>query len=275
MTRWLTFALLFAATPLVAQQDSLMREAVRLATEGQSDSARAIVESQLNRLSPSDASYAELLFTAGMVSDTARVAAQYFRRVSIEYSRSPWADMALLRLAQLAFAAGDLADVRRYTGRIILDYPLSPVRGQAAFWAGRAEFDLDDPVAACRHMDDAERNTADNIELANQVAFYLQRCASVLAGGASRADSASADESNRGGVTVYAVQVAAVSSAAAADQAMRALGAAGHPARVFKDTDGLLKIRVGRFRRRQDAEALVPELRRVIGGSPFVVEERR
>jgi hypothetical protein len=268
------FALLVTATPSVAQQDSLMLEAVRLATEGQSDSARAIVESQLGRLSSDDALYAEVLFTAGMVSDTARVAARYFRRVSIEYSRSPWADMALLRLAQLAFAAGDLDDVQRYTQRILLDYPLSSVRGQAAFWAGRAEFDLDNTVGACRQMDDAERNTGDNIELANQVAFYLQRCTSVLAG-ANAADSGVTDEGNRGGGTVYAVQVAAVSSAAAADQAMQALRAAGHPARVFKDDDGLLKIRVGRFRRRQDAEALVPQLRRVIGGSPFVVEERQ
>jgi hypothetical protein len=271
----LTFALLVAATPLAAQQDSLMREAVRLATEGQSDSARAIVESQLARLSSDDALYPEVLFTAGMVSDTARVAAQYFRRVSIEYSRSPWADMALLRLAQLAFAAGDLEDVKRYTQRVLLDYPLSPVRGQAAFWAGRAEFDLDNPVDACHQMDEAERNTGDNIELANQVAFYLQRCTGVLSAGANAADTAATDEGNRSGDTVYAVQVAAVSSAAAADQAMQALRAAGHPARVFKDADGLLKIRVGRFRRRQDAEALVPQLRRVIGGSPFVVEERQ
>lgn len=273
MTRWLMFALLVTATPLAAQQDSLMREAVRLATEGQSDSARAIVESQLGRLSPDDALYAEVLFTAGMVSDTARVAAQYFRRVSIEYSRSPWADMALLRLAQLAFAAGDLEDVQRYTQRVLLDYPLSPVRGQAAFWAGRADFDLDDTVGACRHMDEAERNTGENIELANQVAFYLQRCSGVLAAGGR--DSAEADEGNRGGDIVYAVQVAAVSSAAAADQAMQALRAAGHPARVFKDDDGLLKIRVGRFRRREQAEALVPQLRRIIGGSPYVVEERQ
>jgi hypothetical protein len=268
-------ALLVTATPLAAQQDSLMREAVRLATEGQSDSARAIVESQLRRLSPNDALYAEVLFTAGMVSDTARVAAQYFRRVSIEFSRSPWADMALLRLAQLAFASGDLEDVQRYTHRILLDYPLSPVRGQAAFWAGRAEFDLDNTVGACRQMDEAERNTGDNVELANQVAFYLQRCTSVLTANQGAADTAVVDEGARTGVIVYAVQVAAVSSAAAADQAMQALRAAGHPARVFKDEDGLLKIRVGRFRRREDAEALAPELRRVIGGSPFVVEERQ
>ena len=275
MTRWLTFALLVAATPLTAQQDSLMREAVRLATEGQSDSARAIVESQLARMSPSEAQYAEVLFTAGMVSDTARVAARYFRQVSIEYSRSPWADKALLRLAQLAFAAGDLDDVQRYTQRILLDYPLSPVRGQAAFWAGRAEFDLDNTPGACRQMDEAERNTGENIELANQVAFYLQRCTNVLGRNTNAPDSAPAQTDTRSGVTVYAVQVAAVSSAAAADQTMQALRDAGHPARVFKDADGLLKVRVGQFRRRQDAEAIVAELRRVIGGSPFVVEERQ
>ena len=65
-----------------------------------------------------------------------------------------------------------------------------------------------------------------------------------------------------------------VSTAAAADQAMRELRAEGYNARVFRDEDGLLKVRVGRFRRRQDADALLSELRNRVGGRPFVVEER-
>ena len=38
---WVLFAV--AASPLVAQQDSTLRSAMRLVTEGQGDSARALV----------------------------------------------------------------------------------------------------------------------------------------------------------------------------------------------------------------------------------------
>lgn len=290
MTRWLMVALGLGAgagaAPVTAQQDvstlqdSLMREAVRLATEGRTDSAKALIRFQLDALSPLNPAYAQLLFTAGLVSDTAEAAERYFRQVSIEYSSSAWADRSLLRLAQLAFADGDLRDSRRYTDRVLLDYPTSPVRGEAAFWAGRAEFDLDNPVSGCRYMAQAQREARNNIELENQAAFHLQRCATVL--GISPQDSAEADSAaaGRGGPadpnqTIYAVQVAAVSTAAAADAAMQALRARGYTARVFRDQDGLLKVRIGRFTRRRDADALARELRNRLGGRPFVVEENQ
>ena len=275
MIRWLMAATVLGATPVAAQQDSLMLEAIRLATEGQSDSARVIVRAKLLALSPQDPEYTETLFTAGMVADSAAHAVRYFRQVSIEHSSSAWADRALLRLAQLAFAAGDLRAVRRSAERVLLDYPLSEVRAQAAFWAGRAGLDLNEPTAACRFFAQAEREAGDNVELANRAAFYLQRCTNGL--GVTPADSSVADSAPAeppAGRTVFAVQVVAVSTAAAADQAMRELRAEGYNARVFRDEDGLLKVRVGRFSRRRDADALLRELRNRVGGRPFVVEER-
>jgi len=290
VTRWLMVALGLGAgavaPPLTAQQDvstlqdSLMREAVRLATEGRTDSAKALIRFQLDALSPLNPSYAHLLFTAGLVSDTAEAAVLYFRQVSIEYSSSAWADRSLLRLAQLAFADGDLRDSRRYTDRVLLDYPTSPVRGEAAFWAGRAEFDLSNPVSGCRYMAQAQREARNNIELENQAAFHLQRCATVLR--TSLQDSAEADSAAGGGgkladqnQTIYAVQVVVVSTAAAADAAMQELRARGYTARVFRHQDGLLKVRIGRFTRRRDADALARELRNRLGGQPFVVEENQ
>ena len=267
MKRWVLAALL-GATPLSAQQDSLLLEAVRLATEGQSDSARAVVQAKLRAVSPLDSGYAEILFTAGLVSDTAAAAARFFRQVSIEHSESPWADRALLRLAQLAYAQGDLDGVRRSAERILLDYPLSPVRAQAAFWAGRSELDRSNPVEGCQLMAQANEEARENVELANRAAFYLQRCSVVLS---ALADSTGTDRGTR----VFAVQVAAVSDPAAADRVMRALRTAGHEARVFRDEDGLLKVRVGAFQRRRDAEALMRELRELVHGDPFVVEERQ
>jgi len=279
MTRWMIMALTLGAAPLAAQddttrQDSLMREAVRLATEGQMDSAKVIIQSQLDALPTFSDAYAHVLYTAGLVSDTADTAERYFRRVSIEYSQSPWADRSLLRLAQLAFADGELSASRRYSDRVLLDYPTSPVRGDAAFWAGRAEFDLNNPAAGCRYMAQAQREAGDNIELGNRAGFHLQRCRSAL-GISPETDRAAVGEELEEPAQVYAVQVAAVSTASAADAAMQALRARGYTARVFRDQDGLLKVRVGQFTRRQDAEALARELRSILGDGPFVVEARR
>ncbi len=278
----LILGLSLSAAPLTAQQqgaapqDSLMREVVRLATEGQTDSAKALIDTQLSSLSPFSEAYPHVLFTAGLVSDTAETAEQYFRRVSIEYSDSPWADRSLLRLAQLAFADGDLSDSRRYTDRILLDYPTSPVRAEAAFWAGRAEFDLNNSTAGCQYMAQAQSESSENIELGNRAIFYLQRCADVFAAqraGTGNADSAAVETPDPGTI-LFTVQVAAVRTASAADAAMQSLRAQGYAPRVLRE-DGFFKVRVGRFTRRSDADDLARQLRRRLGDGPFVVEERQ
>ncbi len=69
--------------------------------------------------------------------------------------------------------------------------------------------------------------------------------------------------------------MAAVSTASRADAAMQALRAQGYTPRVFRDDDGLLKVRVGRFTSRSDADDLARQLRRRLGDGPFVVEERQ
>jgi cell division septation protein DedD len=74
---------------------------------------------------------------------------------------------------------------------------------------------------------------------------------------------------------VFSVQVAAVQSAAAADEVMQNLNRNGFEPYVVRDADGLLKVRVGRFARRAEAEQLLGRLRRVVEGRPFVVEETR
>jgi len=142
MKRYLPLLLtLMVPAPLAAQQDSVLRDAVRLATEGRGDSARAIVRRKLATTSPADSSYAEVLYTAGVVASNSDSALRYLRRTTIEFSQSPWADRALLRIAQMAFAAGDPATTFSSAERVITDYPFSPVRAQAAYWAGRAQID--------------------------------------------------------------------------------------------------------------------------------------
>lgn len=266
--------MLTVAAPLAAQEDSTLSVAARLATEGQGDSARALVRARLAQLSPNDSLYPQMLFAAGVVTNDADSATLYFRRVSIEYSRSAWADRALLRLAQLAFASGDYAAARRSAERILMDYPLSEVHAHAAFWAGRSQIELGSPVEGCQLLVTAQAGAGEDVELANRARYQLQRCNAIVASGDSAADSTRPAAQVPRTQTVYAVQMAAVQSAAAADELMRTLYADGYEPHVVRGEDGLFKVRVGRYADRGSAQRLVSELRRKFGGNPFVVEEQ-
>lgn len=287
MTRILLAAALLCwlCTPLLGQQvasptataqdsllpDSLLREAVRLATEGQGDSARATVRRRLAEMSTNDPLYPAALFAAGLVAESPDSATSYFRRLSIEYSRTDWADESLLRMAQLAYAGGDLSAAARFSERILLDYPFSDKLAQAAYWAGRSRMELGDRERGCEQLRRASETAGDDVELGNRVAFHLQRCTATE----QAQDSVSPTGPAGTGSIVYTVQVAAMQSASAADDLMRRLHQSGFESHVLRDTDGLLKVRVGRFPNRADAERLVARVRRAVGGRPFVVEERR
>jgi tetratricopeptide (TPR) repeat protein len=265
--RWgLLGAAMLVATPVAAQQftDSTLALAVRLVTEGQGDSARALVRARLNATSRTDSLYPEVLFAAGMVAEQLDSALAAFRRVSIEYSESRWADDALLRIGQLSFAARDLPTAQRAIDRLLTDYPLSDVRAAAAYWAARIRLEEGQVPEACPYLRQAADSAGEDVELANRARYYLQRCSSTTADTTRPA----------GPRTIFAVQVAAVGNATAADDMMQRLQAAGFTSRVVRDGD-LFKVRVGEYRSRADAQAAQAELRKKIGGSPFIVEESR
>jgi len=64
-------------------------------------------------------------------------------------------------------------------------------------------------------------------------------------------------------------------SAAAADDLMRRLTQYGYQPQAVREPDGLLKVRVGRYQSRTEAQRVAAALKARLGGSPFVVEERR
>jgi tetratricopeptide (TPR) repeat protein len=267
----LTVLLGCVAAPLTAQEDSVLVRAVQLATEGQGDSARALVARRMASLTPADPGYAEALYAAGRVSEDVDRAMNYFRRVSIEYASSTWADQALLRLAQLSFGTGDAAATVRAAERIISDYPLSPVLPEAQFWAGRALLELGNPQDGCTRLGEAEAGAAENIELANRARYHLQRCAALARGDSAGQSPAAAQGTGR---AVYSVQVAAVGTAVAADELMRSLRASGYDTHVVRAPDGLFKVRVGRYTDRAQAQRVATELKTRLSGNPFVVEEQ-
>ncbi|HEX9693058.1 MAG TPA: SPOR domain-containing protein [Gemmatimonadales bacterium] len=270
-------ALLAAAGAAQAQQDSTRVEldsallrAVRLVTEGQGDSARALVRTRLARTRPADSTYAEVLYAAGVVAATLDSARFYLRRVSIEYPRSPWAERALLRLTQQSYGAGDLEATRRAAQRIIADYPFGTTVPEANFWAGRAQLDLGNLAEACRYLDDAMAGAVEDVELQNRIAYHRQRCTALQETPVPDRPQPPAAT----GRVVYAVQLAAVQTPQAADELMRRVAGQGFDPHVFRDADGLFKVRVGRFADRAEAQVMLARLQRTFGGSPFVVEER-
>jgi hypothetical protein len=271
---YLVLALGCLTSPVAAQQDSTLIVAVQLATEGRGDSARALVARRLAGLVPSDTLYAEALYAAGIVSDDAARAMNYFRRVSIEYAASPWADHALLRLAQLAFAGGDAAAGLRAAEKILTDYPNSGVLAEAQFWAGRALLELGNPQDGCLRLSEAEVGAGENIELGNRARYQLQRCAALARGDSAAAADTTAAQPTQPGRPVYTVQVAAVGTALAADELMRSLHDSGYDSHVVRAPDGLFKVRVGRYGGRQEAQGIATELKAKLGGQPFVVEEQ-
>jgi tetratricopeptide (TPR) repeat protein len=273
MRRLLLLAFLLPAGSLPAQEDSTLAAAVQLSTEGQSDSARSLLQGAFATVSPRDSLYPGLLYAAGVVAGDVDSAMNYFRRVSIEYPRSAWADSAFLRLAQVAFAAGDAGGALRSSERVLSDYPLSELHAEASFWTARALLELGRADEGCQLLVQARDEAVVDVELANRAAYHLQRCAAVLAAADTTPDSV-APATPPPGRQVYSVQVAAVGTATAADEVMQSLAAAGYQPHVVRDTDGLFKVRVGRHANRAEAQRQVAPIRRAVGGSPFVVEER-
>ncbi|HEU4827878.1 MAG TPA: hypothetical protein VFT04_01660, partial [Gemmatimonadales bacterium] len=133
-----------------AQADPRVIAAVRQAQEGSGDSARASLARLLQATPASDSLYAEILFATALVSPTAQDMQRHLQRVVVEHALSRWADDALLKLAQLEYASGNLPGTVRQLERIRTDFPRSDVMGLAAFWAARTHFDLRDDRSACR-----------------------------------------------------------------------------------------------------------------------------
>jgi len=258
--------LLFAHPPsrLSAQTDHRLQAALRLAQEGRQDSAQALVGQLLATLSPADSVYPEAVYTQAKLGTDARTITTNLQRVIVEYSRSPWADDALLLLAQFHFAQGDDAATVQAAERLRRDYPDSPLRARVALPAARASFNLRDATRGCTLIHEAEAGAGDDVEFRNQVSFYASRC--------SGASSPSVDTGT--GVRAYSVQVLAIRSTAQVDEMLTRLTVMGYDARVVRDTSGLLKVRVGRYPTREEATTAQAQLRARLGGRPFVVEER-
>jgi hypothetical protein len=209
-----------------------------------------------------------------MLAPDAGMIATNLQRVVVEYGRSVWADSALVALAKLYFAQGDLAGAAQAAERLRRDYPDSPLRPNAAFTGARAYFDMKDDVHGCALIREALDGAGPDVEFKNQVAFYAPRCAAVAAVSTTAAPATTdSQRKSAAAATTYAVQVLAVKSASQVDEMLTRLKVMGFDGRVVRDTSGLFKVRVGRYATHDEAAQVQRRLKTRLGGQPFIVEE--
>ena len=191
---WCLITLLLAgASAAAAQSDPRLVAAVRAAQDGQGDSARSAVDRLLAATAPSDSLYPEILYTQAMVANTAADMRRHLQRVVVEYPASPWSDDALLRLVQMDYATRSYEQAARNLERLRLDYPVTPLFAQAAYWGGRTYLELKDTTRACRWLADGMSQTNVDLELQRQMGFMYQRCgAAGQRGGGAAGDTAAA-----------------------------------------------------------------------------------
>jgi hypothetical protein len=291
----LSVLFLAGAATAGAQTDSRLVAAVRSAQEGQGDSARSAVDRLLAATPPTDSLYPQILYTQAMVANTAADMRRHLQRVVVEHPTSSWADDALLRLVQMDYATRSFDNAARNLERLRLDYPVTPLFAQAAYWGGRTYLELKDTTRACRWLADGMSQTDVDLELRRQMRFMYQRCgaAGQRSGGAAgdtagaRTDPAPKPAADSAAARVadslpprpaapppprFRVQVAAVATPGAADDAANKAEGLGFPSVIVRER-GLYKVRAGEFATRQEAQAAIAKLKAGIGGSPFVVAE--
>jgi hypothetical protein len=171
-------ALLMAlpVTPARAQEDPRLLDALRLAQEGRSDSARARVNQLLQATPTTDTLYPQMLYTLGLVSGNLPEMRRLYSRVAVEHPFSSYADDALYRLALLDYAAGSFPEAVRQLEQLAGDYPDSPLLGPGSEWAARAYFDQKRPRDGCRWLTLGLPRAGDDVELKNRLEYLNALC---------------------------------------------------------------------------------------------------
>ncbi|HET6577451.1 MAG TPA: SPOR domain-containing protein, partial [Gemmatimonadales bacterium] len=189
ITSVLLGAILLGARTLPAQTDPQLRQAVSLAQDGNRDSALVLLRAVRAATDEKSPRYAEALYTAGILATDPDSMRRTLQQVVVEHSLTPWADDALLRLAQLHYAGGNLPAAMRDLERLRTDFPRSDVFADAAFWAARTYFDAHQEKSGCEWVGMGLARVADgSATIRDQLQAFTRRCSeSALAEGRAKA----------------------------------------------------------------------------------------
>lgn len=257
-------ALAITTTSASAQSDPRLQSAVQLAAEGLPDSASAILNQLLAITPVSDPLYPEILYAQGSIARTTTEMQRAFQKIAVEYPTSPWADDALLRLAQMDFASRNFAGTVRGVEQLRSDNPSSSLIPAASYWAARAQFELGKNAEACAWVARGIASAGADVEARNRLEFLQGRCAS----GAVDSNPTTPPPPAPG---AWGVQVAAVSSQASANSVLADLKAMGLTGTVARESGNLYKVRVTGLASREAADSAAAAIRARLGGSPFVL----
>lgn len=184
--RILIIALVAASIPTIsrAQEGAIVnpvyRRAQTLVNDGNATAGRALVDSMINAAAPGSNEYAEGVYWRAVLAGTAADAEMDYRRIVVDYPRSPRVEDALIRLSQLEIARANYDGALRHLNTLITEHPQSPSRARAGYWVARALFDKNDMRGGCVAIADAlGRTSEDDVELRNQITYLNQRCAGV------------------------------------------------------------------------------------------------
>jgi hypothetical protein len=188
-------ALLVGARAAAQGRDTTVAAVQRMVNAGDRVGARQYADSVLRTVREGSGAYAEALYARAFASSSAVEAERDYLRVAVEYALSPRAEEATMMVAQLKLARSDRTGARRNFERLVREHPMGAQVAKAAFWAGRLAVEDGDLVRGCQSLGVArERSRSDDVEFANQVEYYLQRCtpAALAAANAQPAATAAA-----------------------------------------------------------------------------------
>jgi cell division septation protein DedD len=286
----------------LAAQSPQLAAALRLAQDGRIDSARAILKRMEQSTVPTDTLFPGILYSSALVAPTADDVRRQLQRVIVEYPFSPWAEPAMIALAQLDYANGDPAATGRTLEKFRTDHATSSLYTVAALWGARAGFDVNDPRAACQWVSEGLARAGDNAQVRAELVALARRCSPAAAPAAPdtvRPPTTAAPVSPprdtvfklneipqppgpipvlprpapSAGPSVpdaYRVQIVAANTQEVADEMLTQAKKAGFSGIVVKD-GGYFKVRLGEYATRAEATAAATKVKAKLGGSPFVV----
>jgi cell division septation protein DedD len=221
-----------------ASTDSLYARAQTLVGAGNGVAGRALVDSLLAASTPGTNAYAEALYWKARFAETAAAAERAFLQVAVEYPLSPLAGDALIRLAVLESSRNDRASAARHLARLTREHPLDQPPTQQGLWGVRLLFDQGNPPAACALLSMTRAGVATgDVEVANQMDYMAGRCINVA--------SATADST--------AATAAAADSATTKSTPTNTRAAPTRPA---------YSVQIAAYKARADADALAKRLTR-------------
>ncbi|MDA1080584.1 MAG: SPOR domain-containing protein [Gemmatimonadetes bacterium] len=157
--------------------NTAIARAQALAESGDTTAARTLVDSVLADTDPEMSTYFDALYWRGALAQSFDEGRKNFLRLVVEYPFSPLVGEALYRLAAGEVIAGDRRSAQRHLERLLRDHAGSPSGPRGAFELAKMLMTDGDVRAACAALDSAlAYEPAGNIETRNQIAYSQRPC---------------------------------------------------------------------------------------------------